>query len=514
MLNNNDSDLLFAPEEEAAKRTSNTWKVLIVDDEPEVHNITRMVLRDFLFDGKSLEFLSAHSARDARKQILEHPDLAVILLDVVMEEENAGLQVVRFIREEAKNSLVRIILRTGQPGQAPEERVIVDYDINDYKEKTELTAQKLFTTMTTALRSHRDLLIIEANRRGLEKIVESSANIFELQSLKKFATGVLNQLTALLHLDQSALYAKASSIAATKQAEGFVILAATGEFSDRIDQKLDDVVSAEIAARIEHACRVKQSIYSDSYLVAYFQSKGGSENTIYLEGLEKLSELDRYLVEAFCTNVSIAFDNIYLNEEVENTQKEIILTLGEIAEARSHETGNHVKRVAEYTRVLAQASGLPEQEIELLKLASPMHDIGKLAVPDAVLLKPGKLNAGEFEVIKEHAMTGYEMLKTSNRPIMQTAAIIAREHHEKWNGAGYPDGKQGEEIHLYGRITALADVFDALGSKRVYKEAWELDRILELFKQEKGAHFDPALVDRFFEHLDELLAIRDTFTDC
>lgn len=202
-----------------------------------------------------------------------------------------------------------------------------------------------------------------------------------------------------------------------------------------------------------------------------------------------------------------------LNIEIEETQREIIFTMGSIGESRSKETGNHVKRVAEYCKILALHYGLDEAEAEMLKLASPMHDIGKIAIPDSVLNKPGRFDDEERRIMDTHAMKGYEMLKHSNRPLLKMAAIVAKEHHEKWNGTGYPDKKSGEDIHIYGRITALADVFDALGSERVYKSAWDDEKIFAMFEEERGKHFEPKLVDIFFEHLDEFLHVRNSMKD-
>jgi len=202
-----------------------------------------------------------------------------------------------------------------------------------------------------------------------------------------------------------------------------------------------------------------------------------------------------------------------LNDEIINTQKEIIYTMGEIAETRSKETGNHVKRVAEYSYILAKEIGLSNEESSILKLASPMHDIGKVGIPDDILKKPGKLTFAEFEIMKTHTSIGYEMLKHSKKPILQAAAIVSREHHEKYNGEGYPKGLKGKDIHIFARITAIADVFDALGSARVYKEAWEDERIFTLLKEEKGKHFDPELIDIFFKNLDKIFKIRNKFKD-
>lgn len=202
-----------------------------------------------------------------------------------------------------------------------------------------------------------------------------------------------------------------------------------------------------------------------------------------------------------------------LNDEIEDTQKEVLFTMGAIGETRSKETGNHVRRVAEYCKILARHAGLDEKESEMLKLASPMHDIGKVGIPDAILNKPGRFDEAERSIMNTHAHLGYEMLKHSNRPLLQMAAIVAKEHHEKWDGTGYPEGKKAEEIHIYGRITALADVFDALGSARVYKPAWNDAKIFELFRAERGKHFDPKLIDIFFEHLDAFLHVRDSMKD-
>lgn len=202
-----------------------------------------------------------------------------------------------------------------------------------------------------------------------------------------------------------------------------------------------------------------------------------------------------------------------LYEEIIATQKDVIFSMAEIGESRSKETGNHVKRVAEYSRIIAKHLGMPDHECEILKMASPMHDIGKVGIPDAVLKKPGRLNAEEWEIMKTHAELGYEMLKNSNRQILKSAAIVAGEHHEKYDGTGYPNGKSGEDIHVYGRITAIADVFDALASDRVYKKAWELEKVLDLFKEERGKHFDPKMVDILFDNLDEFLAVKNAFAD-
>ncbi len=514
-------ELLFqdeapAPLAQVARSLSQgaAWKILIVDDEAEVHNVTRLVLSGFSYKGRSLAFLSAYTGREARGLLAQHPDIAVILLDVVMEENDTGLKLVQYIREELKNLFVRIILRTGQPGQAPEERVIVEYDINDYKEKTELTAQKLITTIVSALRTSCDIATIEANRQGLEKIIEASENIFELQSLEKFSTGVLTQITAILSLHKNAVVCQASGFAAVNNQGRFNILAGTGQFEQHIRKDVEEVLSADLHARIVRAVSEQSSLFFDgSRYIGYFRSRNGSESVIYLEGSVQLSDLDRQLVEIFFTNVSIAFDNLHLNKEVEDTQREIIHTLGETIEWRSHETGNHVRRVAEYIHILARKYGLPEAEADLLRLAAPMHDVGKLGIPDSVLNKPGLLNPEEMILIQTHPSIGYEILKSSTRPMLKAAAMISLHHHERFDGTGYPSGLAGEDIPVYGRLGAVADVFDALMSDRIYRPAWPVEQVVVHFRKERGQHFDPRMTDILLDNLNEFLSIRTAYKD-
>jgi putative two-component system response regulator len=193
-----------------------------------------------------------------------------------------------------------------------------------------------------------------------------------------------------------------------------------------------------------------------------------------------------------------------LNTEISDTQRELLYTLGDVVETRSHETANHVRRVARLSFFLARRVGLPEDESKLLQLASPMHDVGKIGIPDSILNKPATLTPVEFEVIKTHTVIGYEILKHSTRPIMKTAAIAAWQHHERWDGTGYPNGLSGRDIHIYGRITSVADVFDALTHSRVYRKAWDHARAVEYLQSQAERMFDPELIRIFFADLSQV----------
>ena len=324
----------------------------------------------------------------------------------------------------------------------------------------------------------------------------------------------LTQLVALLHLQPDAIYCQPSSFAVENEADmKFVILAGTGIYEQNVGKELKECISGQILSDILNAFQQKKNLFFPDRFVIYCSSKTGAENLVYLEGFPQMSEWESDLLELFAVNIGVAFDNIHLNKQVEIARNEVIFTLGEIAENRSVETGHHVKRVAEIAKIIAKGYGLPEAEVELLHLAASVHDIGKMAIPANVLYKAGKVTPDEFEVIKTHASIGYEMMKGSKQEALHAGAIIARQHHEYYDGTGYPQKLKGEEIHLYSRIVALADVFDALGNRRIYKEAWSLDKILDYIKQQRGKQFESVLVDILLDNIDEVVKIREQHSD-
>jgi response regulator RpfG family c-di-GMP phosphodiesterase len=513
-------DFLFAEEPEPIIAVLNgSWKVLIVDDEPEVHAVTKLALSDFTFQSKNLTFFSAYSGSEAKQLIKQHPDTAIILLDVVMETDDAGLLVARYIREELHNEHVRIILRTGQPGQAPERQVIINYDINDYKSKTELTAQKLFTVIMSSLRSYRDIMSLEQSRQGLEKIINASADLFSSHSMEQFIDGVLQQLTSILGCNEDALLVSSSLVAGNIAGEvtdphNLVVFAGQGEFESKEGKPVQEVLAPELMDAFDTALKSRGIVYRDNYLVAYCTSKFTHGSLLYISGLPgTITDNQKKLIELFSQNVQIAYENVQLQHEIEDTQREIVYRLSEAVEHRSIETGNHVKRVAFICYDLAKAYGMPEEEAERLMFAAPLHDVGKVGIPDGILNKPAKLQAQEWEVMKTHTSIGYDILKNSKRSIIQAGAVIAQDHHEKWDGTGYPAGKKGEDIHIYGRIAALADVYDALRHRRCYKSAWPLDQVMATIEAEAGKQFDPKLVEIFKSRVDKLEAILQKYPD-
>ena len=496
------------------------WKILVVDDEPDVHTVTKLALSRFKLDGRPLAFINAYSGEQAKELLNQETDIAVAFIDVVMESDHAGLELVRWIREEIKNRSMRIILRTGQPGQAPEEDVIMNYDINDYKAKAELDSRKLVTSVYSALRSYRDIMEIEQarlaqlrHRKGLERVLEATSGLFELRTLHRFADGLLTQVANLMNLDTETLLLTCNAMDVISphhiDPKKIEILAGTGEFLNHHTKSLPQHIEALLRLALEQ----KRCLYEQNCFVGYFPTQSGWINLLYMEGIDKLGDLDKQLIDIYAINVGIAFENLLLSQEVEDTQSELILRLGDVVESRSKEAANHVKRMAEYCFELAILAGLTESEADLLKRAAPMHDIGKIAIPDAVLLKPGKLDADEWEVMRQHPVIGHQILANSERPILNAAATIALQHHEKYDGAGYPSGLKGDNIHIFARIVAIADVFDALSHSRCYKEAWPIANVLEEMTRSAGSHFDPNLLTLFIDNIDVFVKIKDCWRD-
>ncbi|MFI5011148.1 MAG: DUF3369 domain-containing protein [Hyphomicrobiales bacterium] len=499
--------------------TEPLWCVIVADDEPDVHKVTELALSSFTFEGRSLRRVHAYTGVEAVAAVRDNPDAAVLLLDVVMESEYAGLDAVRRIRDEIGNRKVRIVLRTGQPGAAPETDVVARYDINGYADKTELTRRKLETILHSSLRAFRDIQtietqmhIIDTNRRGLEQVIHASAEIFRHSGFKLFAAGVLEQLSALIGVKEDrgsdSERPELPAVAAVGSDGHLTVVAGTGAFETLVDRSLRDSLPEDAVDRIMRCVAEQQSYAGEKEYIGVFSGHHGTDRVAYVAGHSSYG-IDPRIVELFNRNARIAFDNIDLREMIETTQREIVYRLGGAVESRSKETANHVKRVAELSELLGKRWGLSEREAQILFLASPMHDLGKIGIPDEILNKPGKLTAQEWEVMKTHTTIGYDLLRDSQMEILQIGAMIALEHHEKWDGSGYPHGKRGTQIGLYGRITAIVDVFDALSNKRCYKDAWPLDDVLKHIRDNSGLHFDPRLVALFFDHLGEIKTIAD-----
>lgn len=497
----------FAPAESTDTHHSEEyWEVLVVDDEKDVHDVTNLVLGNNEFLGHHLHFTHAYSAKEAKQKFLDGPAYAVVLLDVVMETRQAGLDLAKWIREEFSDRHCRIILRTGQPGDAPEEKVILNYDINDYKTKTELTSTRLLTTIYSAIRSYSDIVTIEHTRDGLKTIIDSTSNILTADTSNTWLKGILQQIVALLKLNE----AHTLHYGASECHGDWTIVTSSDEDKVSIGQELTNYIDSS------HL----DDFYTNTGLVEITPTKfalpievHNHRGVIVITCNRHVIAQRKELIELLVKNASIAYEKLYILNDMLETQKEVAYRLGEVVETRSKESGSHVKRLSLLSYLLALEAGLGEKRAEKIKLASPLHDIGKIAIPDNILHKQEKLSAEEWEIMKTHAAIGGDILSGSHLEILKIAAVIATNHHEKWDGSGYPNGLAGEQIPIEGRITAIIDVFDALASKRSYKEPWSNEQIIEHFHQQRGVHFDPNLCDVFLRIFDKCVALRNSYPD-
>lgn len=300
--------------------------------------------------------------------------------------------------------------------------------------------------MLGSLRSYNDIMKIEhqrsmldANRRGLLKVIEASSAVFRRQSLCQFAQGVLEQLQALLFFEQEALYVviEGGLTALTAHDGTIKVMYATGGYQRLCGQDLNNGDLVPFRDSIDEAVRQEKTIYAPDHFVGFFKSPHRPVNLLLINGPLALSHPDANLIDLFCRNVAIAYENLMLSHEIEDTQRDIIYTLADVIESRAPDTGNHIHRMAEYSWLLAKEMGLTDEESEIIRAASPMHDAGKVAIPDSILNKNGPLDTEERQIINSHAQIGYEMFKNARPRILKMAATIAHEHHEHWNGNGY-----------------------------------------------------------------------------
>ncbi len=325
------------------------WKIAVIDDDDAVHEGTRFALYDYSLHGQGIEIFSAHSAAEGRELVRSVADIAVILLDVVMETDDAGLRLVDFIRTQLKNEAVRIILRTGQPGQAPERQVIVDYDINDYKAKTELTADKLFTSLTAALRSYQQIQRMVETRRGLEMIIEGASTLYDFKSMQRLAEGVLTQIASLLNVECGGILVLRD---AAGSQEKFSVLAGSGcyrRFAGAVSAgALDTMLEQAVLGAFER----RSHQFLPRISVLYIRTSSRREVVVVLETPRPMSATDRALVEVFCSRLSVAFDNVILYDQLHEAN----LRLEERVRERTHELTAANQRLGSQWRQLRRSN--------------------------------------------------------------------------------------------------------------------------------------------------------------
>ena len=294
------------------------WKIAIVDDDEDVHRSTRFALQQTTILNRPLEFIHTYSKAETRQLFPSLNDVAVILLDVVMETEHAGLELVSFIRDELRWTDTRIILRTGQPGYAPEEDAIRDFDINDYKTKSELTRKKLLTSLTAAIRSYDQIRTIDASRRGLHQIIESSASFTFDHGIQAFAAGVITQISALCGVPPEGLLCAQGESTDGTQDQQFNVIASAGQYRDLMHKSITDISNPVIRESLLHVLTRREPLYQEKNMTLYFAGRGNRPLAAYIDLPFALSEINRHLLEVFCSNLGVCLDNLNLVSQLKN----------------------------------------------------------------------------------------------------------------------------------------------------------------------------------------------------
>ena len=479
------------------------WKILVVDDEIGLHDVSRLVLRKMQYAGHPVELISAYSAVEAEEIIKITPNIAVAIVDVVMENDQAGLELVKVMRNHYKMSKVRIILRTGNPGMAPQREIVKHFEIDDYRDKTELTADRLYTAVYTAIRSFNTLKIIDETSLGLAQIIRSVDRLLEVENTNSaLLMSLLKNLQAVNVIEDSPLLFNDVMGVHYIDADPTIVMA-TGIYSGMAGRTLDHLEDKDLQ-QLLHSHLNSKAIYSgDKGVFIHITLPNEQYLALWIGSAEMPQAHVTFLIQILLERFNANLAQNHLQNEVLDAQRTALGKLCEAVEMRSKETGQHIHRMAAYSKLLAQLYGLPNDQVNLIEAAAPLHDIGKVAIPDSVLNKAGPLTADEMETMKTHPQNGYDLLAGSTSKMLKIGAEIALTHHERWDGTGYPRGLKGIEIPLFGRIVNVADVFDALMSRRVYKEPFSLDKTIQIMTDLSDQAFDPELIDLLIKNKDQ-----------
>lgn len=505
--------------------------VLMVDDEEMNLELVETLMAPLGYDVEK-----TRSGREALEKISNRePD--IILLDVMMPGMD-GYEVCRILKEDEKTRHIPIVMITAL-NQIENKLTGIESGADDYLgkpfHKRELIARV------------KSLLKVRTLNDKIKRYQDTIRSLFELTTFsEQFSdrASVLNELAkrtaqltgmekvVIASVDNNLFHVKASyNLGDDKELYAFLShngpirrVVQTCEPLMAID---DPQMTKQFNLNLSYVCVPLKSVSKDviGALCAFGVRSDVSEETIRVLSLVaqriaseiQIKDYSRILEETVDKRTEDLRESLEkleeANKEISHAHEEIIFRLSIAAEYKDKDTASHIHRISAYSEALARKFGLPEEEVKLMKLASPMHDIGKIGVPDSILLKPGKLTPDEFEMMKQHTVMGARILAGSFSPLLRMAEEIAISHHEKYDGSGYPYGIMGENIPLTGRIVAIADVFDALSTHREYKPAFDLDKTLTIIKEGKGKHFDPNLVDAFLDVLDEVLNIKENYSD-
>jgi len=458
----------------------NKTNILIIDDNPKNIQLAANVLKKT--DLFNIYF--ATSGEDGIKQ-LEKKEYALILLDINMPFLD-GYQTATIIKENPLTEKIPIIFLSANADQHNINKGF-EYGAQDYITKPFQQHELIHRVKThVELFLARQMLQTEVDESHV--LLEQYKDAIDMSSLvsKTDINGIITYVNE--PFCKASKYSKEELLGKSHR-----IIRHPNESKQTFREMWSHITNKKIwKGTIENKAKDGSSYFVDATIIPI---------------LNHHNEIIEYI--SVRTDIT---KEIKAKDEIISAQKEILYKLGEMGELRSQETGDHVNRVALYSELLAIEYGLSPIEVEQIKMASPMHDIGKVGISDSILLKPAKLTDDEYEEMKKHTTLGYEIFRNSKHRMLQIAATISREHHEKWDGTGYPQGLKGEDISICGRITAIADVFDALSNERVYKKAWSIEDALDYLKEQSGLAFDPRLVEIFLENREKIIAIKQTYS--
>lgn len=508
-----------------SSKYSKNQKILVFHSSKSIKDLFDLAYNEICSNGyypftNTLDIIYTDSFDELNNFIFNFSDISdknELVCIYLMTQESNFMQIRDFaksLRDDSNLHFTRINLIVNNVKVLFKNKTLSSNWFNDFILQSDLNMTRLFSSIISSSKGYYEILENKFDSEIVAKVISSSYSLIKVNSLSDLYNKILFQIGLIFNLSNQKGVKTTSGFIATRDNASYKIECGIGEHRTSVLKDISTIKSDDFIYLFNTA-RYSNSKYSfnKNSLVFIFNSIFDKQNIIYITLDTTITFITKQLITIYLENLSISFNKLYLDLEIQSAQKELIYSLGDVAEFRSEETGNHVKRVAEYSYLIATKYGLTEKESEMIKISSPLHDIGKIAIPDSILKKPGKLTPEEFEIMKTHTTLGYNILKNSNGDLMTTGSVIALQHHEKFDGTGYPNGLLGYDIHIAARIVAVADVFDALGSKRVYKEAWDIQDILKLFIKEKGKHFDPLLIDILFNNLDEVLHIKNSYSD-
>lgn len=486
------------------------WVVLIADDDPDVHASTRMALRGVRFRGRALEFIDAYSGPQTLALLQEHPDTAIVLLDIIMEAEDAGLRAVQRIRDNGFGA-VRIIVRTGFPGQAPERDVIIDYDIHDYKEKTGLSVQSLVTSLISGLRAYSDLVALEGHRRGLMSVLEA-VSWFDFNAVQRYVAGMQAEFISLAQL-RANYVVLVSRPTVWPGAVPVVIAFLAQERLDAAPLRFEELPLAE-ANLVRRSLDQMQALREETGATLFVRHQG-ADLVMYAAGADAFSGADEVLLEVFMRKACQAVGNQKTFSEMQSDRDTVLRGMALQGERWNDNAAVELDRLARWSIAIAKRlhttlafpDAVDERFILDIGIAAQLHDLGNDALPPALMAKTTVYDAAERHAMQAHVVMGLKCWDTyfggaGSVGTLQMVREVIGAHHERFDGTGYPGQLRGDAIALSARLVAVADAYVAMTSPRPHRLALDAAAARNDIANDQGRRFDPRMVQAFLEVLE------------